>query len=63
MSFATQALACEWMSQQKLAPCVYDVPQATEELIAQTKLASMGMAIDVLTPEQKNYLASWEEGT
>jgi len=63
MSFATQALACEWMSQQKLAPGVYDVPTATEELIAKTKLASMGMAIDTLTPEQKNYLASWEEGT
>ncbi len=63
MSFATQALACEWMSSQKLAPGVYDVPTATEELIAKTKLASMGMSIDVLTPEQKNYLASWEEGT
>ena len=72
MSFATQALACEWMLSagggsssggQKLAPGVYDVPQATEELIARTKLASMGMAIDELTPEQKNYLASWEEGT
>ena len=63
MSFATQALACEWMSQQKLAPGVYDVPTETEELIAHTKLASMGMAIDELTPEQKKYLASWEEGT
>ena len=47
----------------KLAPGVYEVPTETEELIAQTKLASMGMAIDTLTPEQKNYLASWEEGT
>jgi adenosylhomocysteinase len=63
MSFATQALACEWMSSQSLAPGVYDVPQATEELIAKTKLSSMGMAIDELTPEQKNYLASWQEGT
>ncbi|MDO8521977.1 MAG: adenosylhomocysteinase [bacterium] len=71
MSFATQALACEWMlsagggssSGGKLAPGVYEVPTETEELIAKTKLASMGMAIDVLTPEQKNYLASWEEGT
>jgi adenosylhomocysteinase len=72
MSFATQALACEWlarmatpegMSSQALAPGVYDVPAETEELIARTKLASMGMSIDTLTAEQKNYLASWEEGT
>jgi adenosylhomocysteinase len=27
------------------------------------KLASMGMKIDTLTPEQERYLASWEQGT
>ena len=63
MSFATQALACEWMSKQKLAPGVYDVPAETEELIATMKLASMGNSIDALTAEQKKYLASWQEGT
>jgi len=50
-------------AKQGLAPGVYEVPAETEELIAQTKLVSMGMSIDVLTPEQKKYLASWEEGT
>jgi adenosylhomocysteinase len=65
MSFATQALACEWMAQQnpKLAPAVYDVPHAIEEMVAGTKLASMGTSIDTLTPEQQKYLASWQEGT
>ncbi|MEK7106896.1 MAG: adenosylhomocysteinase [Patescibacteria group bacterium] len=63
MSFATQALACEWMSQRNLEPGVYEVPTEIEELIAKTKLAAMGSSIDVLTPEQKKYLASWEEGT
>ena len=27
------------------------------------KLASMGSAIDKLTPAQKKYLAGWQEGT
>lgn len=63
MSFATQALACEWLAKQKLAPAVYDVPAKIEEMVASTKLAAMGYSIDVLTPEQKKYLASWQEGT
>ena len=63
MSFATQALACEWMAKQKLVPGVYDVPAEIEELIATMKLESMGSSIDTLTPEQKKYLASWEGGT
>lgn len=65
MSFATQALACEWMALQNpvLAPAVYEVSADIEEMVASTKLASMGITIDVLTPEQKKYLASWQEGT
>jgi len=27
------------------------------------KLKAMGISIDLLTPEQKKYLASWQEGT
>ena len=65
MSFATQALACEWMAMQRkqLAPKVYDVPTEIEEIVAKTKLASMGIGIEKLTPQQKKYLSSWQEGT
>jgi len=65
MSFATQALGCEWMASQKtpLAPAVYDIPEATEQMIATLKLAAMGSSIDELSEEQKKYLASWQEGT
>jgi adenosylhomocysteinase len=31
--------------------------------VARLKLESMGMALEVLTPEQEKYLNSWEEGT
>ena len=64
MSFSTQALACEWMSKQKnLTPGVYEVTDEIEQSVAKTKLAAMGMVVDMLTPEQKKYLASWQEGT
>lgn len=64
MSFATQALAAEWMSKQKsLAPGVYEVSQEIEAMVAKTKLSSMQMDIDELTPEQKKYLESWQHGT
>lgn len=65
MSFATQALASAWVAENrgKLEPKVYDVPSTIEDKIATLKLASMGVTIDILTPEQQKYLSSWQEGT
>ena len=57
-------MAAEWMAKQKkLAPGVYDVSEEIEQGIARLKLASMGLTIDSLTPEQQKYLQSWQEGT
>jgi adenosylhomocysteinase len=39
------------------------VPLAIEQKVSTLKLASMGIKIDTLTPEQVKYLASYEEGT
>jgi len=65
MSFANQALSAEYAvtNAASLEAKVYPVPQAIDEEIARLKLATMGMAIDELTPEQAKYLASWDEGT
>lgn len=64
MSFATQALACEWLTKQgKLPPAVYEVSDDIENSVASLKLASMGVEMDTLTEEQKAYLSSWQEGT
>jgi adenosylhomocysteinase len=65
MSFANQALSAEYMARnhKKLEKKVYPVPQAIDASIAKLKLASMGVKIDALTPAQKKYLASWQEGT
>lgn len=65
MSFANQALGAEYFLQNKdtLENKVYDVPEDLDREIARLKLASMGVSIDVLTPEQEKYLSSWESGT
>ena len=65
MSFANQALSMEYLSQEhgNLEKRVYPVPQAIDKEIARLKLASMGVEIDTLTPEQEKYLSSWEMGT
>jgi len=65
MSFANQALSAEYMSKNydKLNNKVYTVPEDIDKKIAGLKLKSMGISIDLLTAEQKKYLASWEMGT
>lgn len=65
MSFATQALAAEYVAKnyRKLGKKVYNVPAEIENWVADLKLKSMRISIDKLTPEQKKYLASWEMGT
>src|SRR3989339_2067887 len=65
MSFANQSLSAEYMvnNHQDLENKVYSVPKDIDENIAKLKLESLGAKIDRLTPEQKKYLASWQEGT
>jgi adenosylhomocysteinase len=65
MSFANQALCAEYLAlQEKRLPLgVHMVPEEIDREIARLKLASMGIAIDALTPEQEAYLAGWESGT
>jgi adenosylhomocysteinase len=65
MSFANQALSAQYMLNhaEELEHTVYTVPEEIDLEIARLKLEAMGVEIDVLTPEQERYLASWEEGT
>ena len=65
MSFANQALSVEYLAKQgsKLNAQVYPVPEEIDKEVGRLKLASMGISIDALTPEQQRYLESWESGT
>jgi adenosylhomocysteinase len=65
MSFANQALCAEHIAKhhQDLPIAVHDVPLEIDREVARLKLQAMGVDIDVLTDEQRAYLASWESGT
>ncbi len=65
MSFSNQALAAKYIleNHEKLENRVYVLPEEIDTRIATLKLKSMGIKIDMLTPEQKKYLESWREGT
>ena len=62
MSFAVQALSLEWLAKHRseLEKKVYLVPDEIDDQIGRVKLAAMGLSIDVLTQEQKDYLAGWK---
>jgi len=47
----------------RMAVAVHDVPSEIENQVCRLKLATMGLDIDRLTPEQVEYLASSGEGT
>lgn len=65
MSFANQALAAEWILQNRdqLEAKVYRLPAELDQQVAGLKLASLGGGLETLTPEQEAYLESWRHGT
>jgi adenosylhomocysteinase len=65
MSFANQALAAEWLrgNAASLAKGVFDVPASIDQEVARLKLEAMGITLDPLTPEQAEYMRSWQQGT
>lgn len=65
MSFANQSLSLEFLAREhaNLQAGVHVVPKTIDQEVARLKLATMGITIDSLTPEQETYLASWQSGT
>ena len=65
MSFANQALACEYLVKNKgnLEPKVHSIPEEIDQNIAALKLKGMGIEIDILTEDQVEYMNSWTVGT
>ncbi|MDX2272183.1 MAG: adenosylhomocysteinase [Cyanobacteriota bacterium] len=65
MSFANQALGCEYLVKNKgqLAAGLHPIPEHLDQEIAALKLKAMGIAIDVPTAEQIAYSNTWTAGT
>lgn len=58
MSFAIQALSAEYLAKNRgrLPVDVIPVPREIDEAVARLKLAAMGVEIDKLSQEQRDYL-------
>ena len=65
MSFANQALACEYLvkNKGKLQAGLHSIPTEIDKEIARLKLQAMGIGLDTLTSEQVEYMNSWTVGT
>jgi adenosylhomocysteinase len=65
MSFANQFLSVLRLSTtgKDLKPMVYNIDKSQDQEIALAKLESMNVKIDVLSPQQKEYLEGFSEGT
>jgi adenosylhomocysteinase len=61
MTFALQAIALRYVNEnyESIGNKVVNVPYELDELVARTKLQSLGITIDSLSEEQKAYLDSW----
>ena len=64
-SFCGQALACVHgvKNRGKMPKQVIGLPEEIDDEIAALQLSAMGMEIDQMTAEQREYLNSWQEGT
>jgi adenosylhomocysteinase len=71
LGFAAQALALEWLASgqgglaasPKLEGGVHPMPDSIDTIVAELTLAARGARIDELTPPQREYLASWRQGS
>lgn len=65
MSFTNQALAAEWLISRagELEAEIYTLPPEIDQEVAAIKLARLGGGLEVLTDDQRAYLAGWQEGT
>ncbi|MDO4492666.1 MAG: adenosylhomocysteinase [Clostridia bacterium] len=62
MSFGIQALCARYVADHRgeMPVKLTAVPREIDDLVARTKLASLGVTIDTLTAEQEKYLNSWQ---
>jgi len=60
LSFAVQALAVHHLATSALAPAVHRLPPELDREIARTKLTTLGIELDELTPSQRAFYTQWQ---
>ena len=63
LSFTLQLESALHIYTHKLTkePGLYPVPMETDRAVMESKLAALGIEIDSMTPEQVEYMKSWQE--
>ena len=63
LSFSLQLESALHIYTHKLTtePGIYPVPMETDRAVMESKLAALGIEIDVMTDEQTEYMRSWQE--
>ena len=63
LTFAIQALCAYHLAKEhaSMENGVHLLPKAIDDEVARTKLDTVGMGVDALTPEQEEFLAGWRE--
>src|SRR5215204_2015549 len=61
LTFAIQALCAHYLANnhEKLTPTVHLLPTEIDDEVARTKLRTIGMEVDSLSPQQEEFLRSW----
>jgi adenosylhomocysteinase len=61
LTFAVQALAAHYLTNNaaSMSPGLHSIPEEIDELVARTKLSTLGVEPETLTEEQITYLGSW----
>ena len=61
LSFSLQLESALHVYTHKLEAGLYPVPAETDRAVMESKLAALGIEIDSMTPEQAEYMKSWQE--
>jgi adenosylhomocysteinase len=61
LSFSIQLLSAIYVAQNRLDAGLHAVPIEIDRAVVTRKLQTMGVELEELTPEQKNYMNSWQE--
>ena len=62
-SFGVQALCVERVIEDDFDAGVHEVPDDIDRRVAEIKLDALGVEIDELSDEQREYMSSWQHGT
>jgi adenosylhomocysteinase len=59
LSFSVQALSVDHLATHELAPGVHRFPDELDDLIARTKLETLGIELDSVSDAQRGFSQTW----